>query len=397
MGTSIAHHAAQRTNPLTEPVVLIEKNRLGAGSSGASGGILHQAYSDRLLAGMSRDAIKTYANIQSATGRSVGYRRTGVLVLADGPDSAHREQLERDSDMHRSIGIIAELVNAEEMRALCPGIEVTDDAVGSFQPEGGFVDAHRTIQTFATLARNAGVATRIGVTQPEVMVEKGRVVGVRTEEDMFEATIVVLCVGAWTPQMLSGLGVDLPLRIVRVEEHYLEMPPVDVGEDESDLGEGQSGESETRFMFDPLDLMPVPHPVLIDMGADYALRPDPRRARSRISRIDTSNAELIDGPKCIGEEVQSEFATWAREVASNRMPVYKDMEARGGTQSALVLTPDGLPIVSSVPGIEGLYLVAGFSGNDFHLAPSVGEGMAQMMLGQPVSAFDPAAFSATRF
>lgn len=396
MGTSIAYQAAQRTNPLTEPVVLIEKNRLGAGSSGASGGILHQAYSDRLLAGMSRDAIKTYANIQSSTGRSVGYRRTGVLLLADGGDGVHREQLDRDLAMHRSIGIVADSVNAEEIRALCPGIEVVDDAMGSFQPEGGFVDAHRTIQTFATLARNAGVATRIGMTQPEVIVEQGRVVGVRTEEDMFEATTVVLSVGAWTPQMLSGLGVDLPLRMVCVEEHYLEMPPVDVGDDE-DLGEGQSGEFETRFMLDPLDLMPVPHPVLIDLAADYALRPDPRRDRSRISRIDTSSAEVIDGPKCIGAEANPKFAGWARDVVSKRMPVYKDMEARGGTQSALVLTPDGYPIVAPVPGIEGLYLVAGFSGNDFHLAPSVGEGMAQMVLGQPVSAFDPVAFSATRF
>ncbi|MGK0217307.1 MAG: glycine/D-amino acid oxidase-like deaminating enzyme, partial [Planctomycetota bacterium] len=99
MGTSIAHHAAQRTNPLTEPVVLIEKNRLGSGSSGASGGILHQAYSDRLLAGMSRDAIKTYAHMQSATGRSVGYRRTGVLLLADDGGGVHREQLEKDLEM----------------------------------------------------------------------------------------------------------------------------------------------------------------------------------------------------------------------------------------------------------------------------------------------------------
>ncbi|MFT7680105.1 MAG: sarcosine oxidase subunit beta [Planctomycetota bacterium] len=382
---------------MTEPVVLIEKNRLGSGSSGASGGILHQAYSDRLLAGMSRDAIKTYAHMQSATGRSVGYRRTGVLLLADDGGGVHREQLEKDLEMHRSIGIVADAVNADEIRALCPGIEVADDAMGSFQPEGGFVAANRTIQTFATLARNAGVATRIGMTQPEVMVEKGRVVGVRTEEDMFEATTVVLSVGAWTPKMLSGLGVDLPLRMVRVEEHYLEMPPVDVGEDEGDFGEGQSGEFETRFMFDPLDLMPVPHPVLVDLEGDYSLRPDPRHARSRISRLDVGSAEVIDAPDCIGAEVGPEFTGWAREVASKRMPVYKDMEARGGAQSALVLTPDGLPIVSPVPGIEGLYLVAGFSGNDFHLAPSVGEGMAQMVLGQPVSAFDPDVFSATRF
>ncbi|MFT5154979.1 MAG: glycine/D-amino acid oxidase-like deaminating enzyme, partial [Planctomycetota bacterium] len=49
MGTSIAMHAATRCDPLREPVVLIEKNQLGSGSSGSSGGIVHQTYSDRVM------------------------------------------------------------------------------------------------------------------------------------------------------------------------------------------------------------------------------------------------------------------------------------------------------------------------------------------------------------
>jgi len=41
--------------------------------------------------------------------------------------------------------------------------------------------------------------------------------------------------------------------------------------------------------------------------------------------------------------------------------------------------------------------VTGFSGNDFQLAPSIGEGLAQMILGQPISAIDPEFFSPDRF
>lgn len=35
MGTSVAFHAAAKCDPLTGPVVLVEKDGLGSGSSGA--------------------------------------------------------------------------------------------------------------------------------------------------------------------------------------------------------------------------------------------------------------------------------------------------------------------------------------------------------------------------
>ena len=76
MGTCLALHAARRCDPLREPVILIEKDRLGAGSSGHTAAIVHQAYSDRVMAGMARDAVKIYARMKESTGRTVGYRRT---------------------------------------------------------------------------------------------------------------------------------------------------------------------------------------------------------------------------------------------------------------------------------------------------------------------------------
>jgi glycine/D-amino acid oxidase-like deaminating enzyme len=41
--------------------------------------------------------------------------------------------------------------------------------------------------------------------------------------------------------------------------------------------------------------------------------------------------------------------------------------------------------------------VTGFSGHGFKLAPSVGEGVAQMVCGEPVSAFDVDFFDPHRF
>ena len=216
MGTSVALSAASRCDPLTEPVILIEKGRLGSGSSGRTGAVIHQGYPDRPLAGMARDALKVYASMPQNVGRSVGYQRTGVLVVA-GHEPEAVERLKRDVEMQRSIAIDVQLVDAHEMRQIVPGIEVDDEAMGSFEPGGGFVDPRRTIDTLAALARTKGVSTRTGVENPTVIIEDGRAVGVATSEGEFRAPNVVLATGPWTPTLLAELGVKLPLRVVRIE------------------------------------------------------------------------------------------------------------------------------------------------------------------------------------
>jgi sarcosine oxidase subunit beta len=397
MGTCVALHAARRCDPLREPVVLIEKDRLGSGSSGRNAAIVHQGYSDRGMAGMARDALKVYGGMKANTGRAVGYRNTGVLLLA-GSDPERVAELKRDIATQQEIGIdVQEVRGSENLRAIMPGIEVEDDAVGAWQPDGGFVDPNRTIRSFASLARAAGASTRIGVSGPKVLVEDGRAVGVETSDGVFHAPNVVLATGPWTPSLLAELSVELPLRVARTQECFLSMPAPQEPEEEEDDAGFASSEFETRFIPDPLDQMPVAHPVLVDYGRRVHMRCEPGHLRTRVGRLGFENPDIIDHPDSLGGEVPQEVLEDLRLRAATRLPIYRDQKIMGGHTAWATLTPDGLPIVGEVAEIEGLYVVAGLTGNDFHLAPSIGEGMAQMIVGQPVSAFDPAAFAPGRF
>ena len=68
-------------------------------------------------------------------------------------------------------------------------------------------------------------------------------------------------------------------------------------------------------------------------------------------------------------------------------------ESGGGL---LDLTPDALPVLDAIPGINGLYVAAGFSGHGFGIAPAVGVVMANRILGEQNSiCLD--AFSLSRF
>lgn len=393
MGTSVALSAAKRCDPLTEPVILIEKGTLGSGSSGRTGAVIHQGYRERPLAGMARDALKVYAGMHRLVGRNVGYKRTGVLVVA-GTDPEAIATLQRNVEMQRSLGINVKVMTAQEMRAICPGISVDDAAMGSYEPDGGYVEPRRTIDTFAALARSYGASTRTGVENPTVLVENGRAVGVATSEGEFRAPNVVLATGPWTGVILKELGVEMPLRVVRIEETFFEMPDPPALED---VDESIDDDIETRFQPDPLDLMPAAHPVILDQAQGLHMRCEPKAKRTRIGRIGFDGLPELERPESLNEEVSDDFRNWASPLLLDRMPVYGEMEPRGDQAAWITLTPDQRPIVGQVKEIPGLYVVTGFSGNDFQLAPSIGEGLAQMILGQPVSAIDEEFFSPSRF
>ena len=398
MGTCIALHAAQRCDPLREPVVLIEKDRLGAGSSGRTAAIVHQGYSERVMASMARDAVKVYAGLKSATGRSVGYRKTGVLILADMSNPESVAQLERDIEMQSSLAIDVKRVGVDEIRSLVPGIEVEGEALGAWQPAGGFVNPGRAIEVFAGLARDKGAITRIGVKDPRVLVENGRAVGVQTSEGTFHAPNVVLATGPWTPGILSELGIELPLILARLQETFLRMPAPEIAEeDDLDLTETSHSDLETRFVLDPLDSMPVAHPVVIDLGQDFYARCEPAHCRTRFGQNNLDGLKEYKSREDLPESVAPDFAVRMRRAVTERLPHYRDLDDLGSQVSWITLTPDRRPIAGPVEALPGLFVVTGFSGNDFQLAPSIGEGLAQMIVGQPVSAFDPEFFSLGRF
>jgi len=402
MGTCIAQYAAKKCDPLGDPVILIEKGQLGDGSSSKAGGIIYQNYSDRVLAGMARDAIKIYAGFEGISGRSVGFRRTGVLSLVGPENEERRAQLEADITMQNSIGIATRFINADEIRQLVPGIEVADGSMGAWEPESGFVDPSRTIRAFATLARAYGAVTRIGVSEPRVLIENGRAVGVETDQGTFTAPTIVLATGSWLPSMLKELGVNLPLRVLKTDQVFLSMPTPG-GEDDDDFGESQFDSTdpfiadlEARFGPDPAERRASAHPIIFDFDERFSVRCDPVRDRTRIGRLGVRGLDETH-PDDPPDKIDPKLVMWAREAISKRLPIYTEQAQVGVQATHVTVTPDERPIVGPIESIPGLYMVTGFSGNDFQLAPTIGEGMAQMLHGLPVSAFDTEFFSPDRF
>ena len=405
MGNSVALHASKRTDPLREPVVLLERSGLGSGSTSHSGAILRQHYGDQTIASMARDSLRYYAAFEGQTGRSLGFRRVGVLTIAGPSRPTTLERLREALARHRAIGIQTRELNAEEIRAKVPGIEVSDDAIASWEPGGGFVDPVACVSEFAGLARTYGASTRLGVAITGIEVEKGRIVGAETTEGHYETERLAIVAGSWCRPLLAKLGVELPLRVARVEQLFVGMPSDEDDMDKSlsdtnswsvDLEDPLEQESERLAASD--DMEPAPgseHPVVLDLEYGVYTRCEPMRQRTRVCPIDYVSDDILDEP-IEGVEPRADRLAHAREMLVKRMPFYADQPDKGSLVSFFPLVPDGRAVIGQVPGVEGLYVASGFADHGFKLAPSVGEGVAQMMLGEPVSAFEPEYFSPER-
>ena len=406
MGTSIAMHTAKRTDPLSQPVVLFERRDLGAGSSGRSGAILRQHYADAAVARMARDSLRDYAGFEARTGRSVGFRRTGVLTLS-GPKAAEAcERIRKNVEMLKSLGIETELVDEVAIQELVSDIEIEPGTIGAWEPDGGFVDPNRTITAFAALARTSGAVTRLGEEVQEILIENGKVVGAETSEGRYHTNKLCIVAGPWSKKLLEPLGIELPLRTIQPENHFVVMRDSDLlDEDAEEEARGPRESLSFDDIQDPVERTAESnaraslglHPVIVDLEQSFYIRCEPKQRRTRLGRVDYEHDRILDNPDDIGTNVSQELIDWTRASLKARMPSYADQADAGSEASWYTMTPDAQPLIGPIPGIEGLYVVTGFSGHGFKLAPVIGAGVAQLLKDERITTFEAELFSPTRF
>ena len=418
MGLSIAAQAARKTDAVTDPVMLLERGSVGGGTSGKSSAILRQFSASRTTAGMARDSLKYFSGFESKTGRSIGFLRSGVLTLCESRRPEDIARFEELVAMQASIGIDTSVVDASEIRDLVHGIEVEDGTFGAWESGAGSVDAERTLEALSALARNKGAVIRGGTAVEEILVRDGRVCGVRTADAEVECEQVVLAAGPWSGRLLSSLGLQYPLEVARTEYLHVRADDFDASEEFDDPkfsmhGPEESGatswisreslhaalaEHEPGSQEAPIGpTARVRHPVLIDPQTGLYVRCDPLHRRARVGRYGLDSLAVQDDPDQLEPEVPKAFSEWASATLSRRLPGYEGVRELGAEAAIYSMTPDARAMIGPVPEVNGLYLVSGFSGYGFKLAPSVGEGVAQMLFDEPISAFEPERFSPARF
>jgi glycine cleavage system aminomethyltransferase T/glycine/D-amino acid oxidase-like deaminating enzyme len=205
-GCSTAYHLAKlgRTD-----VLLLEQGKLTCGTTWHAAGLVGQMRPNRTMTQMSKYGIELYAKLEAETGLATGWKQCGSVNVASTPE--RMKVLRKQLALARSFGVECHEISPHEAGEHFP-IMRTDDLQGAlWLPGDGKANPADLCMSLAKGARHRGVKIREDVEVTGVLVERGRVAGVRTAQGEIRCEVLVNCGGQWARQFGALAGVNVPL------------------------------------------------------------------------------------------------------------------------------------------------------------------------------------------
>lgn len=324
-------------------VVVVDREEPGAGASSAAAGMLvvqgETAAAGPFLA-LARASLPLFAplaaRLRDETGTDVELRQPGLLHAA--LDEAEAARLEAALHRRRAEGGEARWLGPEEARRLEPAL--APRITGALHdPAPCQVDNARFTRALADLAADRGATFRLGHAVTRVMRDGDRVTGLETEAGPVPAGVTVLAAGAWSAALAATAGLDLPVRPVKGQMLESRLP---------------AGRLHALVWTEDVYLVPrAGGRVLVGATVEEAGF-DTRVTLGGVVRLAAAAVEAV--PALAGAAL---VRTWAG--------------LRPGT-------PDGLPILGRVAGLEGLVLATGHFRNGILLAPITARLLADLIL-----------------
>ena len=155
------------------------------------------------------EACALWRDLAARTGNPFEYNpqgQIGFLLDADGVEAGERWVADE-----RALGADCRLVTPAELAEIEPNL--TGPILGAtFAPDTATVNPFLAARTVLSLARAAGASARDHAPVADLLVEAGRVAGVRMENGTeIRAEHVVLASGPWTQDVSARVGIALPL------------------------------------------------------------------------------------------------------------------------------------------------------------------------------------------
>ncbi len=361
VGASAAYHLAREG---VETIVVDRQHEGRATSAGA--GIVAPGSSLRDLPAFQRlakpatayypELVRLLADMGE---RDAGYEVCGKLFLAETEEEARQvdEKLalfrERQAAGMPNMGEIEDIDGAAA-KSLFPALKDVPRAL--YMPEAARVDGAKMRDSLTRAA--TGFGARLVNDEASLVVENGRVAGVRTSSETIHADAVVLAAGSWSRDLFGQLGFSLPLEPQKGQILHILMPDQDT----------------THW------------PIVGWYGDQYILAFGPNRVVCGATRETGSGFDT---------RVTSAGVKHVLDTALRIAPGLAHgtlHEVRVGLRP---LAEDGLPFIGIAPNHDNVVIATGHGPSGLQLGPFSGRIAAELATGQAPSA-DIAAFNLER-
>jgi sarcosine dehydrogenase len=353
-------------------VVVLERERLGNGSTGRAAGLLGQLRSNAEHTRMLIDGVAIVKDLERLAGVEI-FVQTGSLRIAETSERA--AEIASLVEMGKSIGFDIDHMPIEEVAVRLPYMRTDDLIDACYCPTDGHLQPAELAAAYIKIGREHGVRYETNAPVTSILIEAGRVCGVKTTNGQYHAPVVVNAGGPW-----SYLNAELAATVLptaAIGHYYLTTRP------------------------DPARPVDRLSPAIRDRELRIYTRPE---SGGLIVGIYDAEPELHDMRRLPREFDMSRMKA-ARDsiqlarlidAAHRRFPWIDERTPMTITTGIMTFTPDARPFCGEMPDIDGLFHCSGFSGHGIVQSPVIGVIMAELIL-DGTSSYDVSSIEADRY
>lgn len=373
IGTSIAYRLAQAG----KKVVLAERYDFAAGATGSCDQMVSmQSKNPGIHLQLASDSADMFTTLGKELDYDIEYFRHGGMITIE-----NEKEMAVMTDFvkrQRENGVEVDIISREEASKRQKGL--AKHLLGcTYCAKDGEVNPYKLNLGFAKAARREGAELLIDADVTGFKLEGGKVKGIQTTKGDVDAEIVIIAAGAWSPLLGNHLGIKLPIKPRR----------------------GQIVITEPVAPFVTGDVLSAQyivakyHPETLKDSTQRGVQLGVGLALTQSAKGDI----LIGATREFVDYDLKNTREGIREILKNAtriVPGLKGINVIRVMSGVRPYTPDGLPLVGFVKGIDGLFMAAGHEGDGIALSAITGKIVSGLICEgkayRDVSALDPNRF-----
>jgi sarcosine oxidase subunit beta len=357
MGASTAYHLAKRG---CRDVLLLERDRFfGTQATGKCAGGIRYQFGTEINVRLSQLSLPMLHRFEEELGQPIDLRMCGYLFLLTEPQDV--EVFRENVEMQRRLGVETQWLELPEIAELVPEVNLDGVLAGTFNPDDGLADPNSVVQGYVSGAARLGATLRTGVEVLDILVEDGRVRGIRTDHGRMSTPVVVNAAGPWAGVVGEMAGLDVPVVPLRRQ----------------------------IVVTGPLPALPEGFPFVIDFAQSLYFHREGEGILTGMSNLNETPG--------FDQSVDKAWELVHLAAAMERLPVLEQASLASRWAGLYEVSPDAHPILGGVPQLEGFYCVNGFSGHGFMHGPVCGLLLAEEILDGRAHTLDIAPLRLGRF
>ncbi len=349
IGGSIAYHLAKEKIY----ALVLEKADIASGSSGACEGLLLlQSKKPGIHLELALSSTLRFPQLSEELGFEIEYEQKGGLVIIESEEEL--EAMKLFVEKQKAYGVDLTLLDTAQTLEMEPALSPHITGA-TYSPFEGQVNPFLLTRAFLGAAEKLGAKVFTHAEVRGIGISKGRVSAVNTTKGRIESSLIVNASGAYAATIGDMVNLNIPIKPRRGQILVTESAPPFV----------RYCILSAKYITAKFD------PALAESGGmGFAVE-------------QTANGNVLIGStrEFVGFDRQTTFEgvnTIASQILQV-LPKLKDLHVIRAYAGLRPYTPDGLPILGAVEGLEGFIMAAGHEGDGITLSPVTGEIIAKII------------------